>query len=158
MGKEFSIWLPCSPSKVESVRETTGLEFVLSWGGGMGGSTKTVYADKLIPTPTEKQLYDVRSDGDITFINAKTNEEEVINSKFVVTKRQVKLVKVLTDITAWKNLSERNEGDELTREAKEERLYAIPMGVNHNVRNEYKFDSTRKNLVDTKTILNGKTI
>lgn len=89
--------LPCSPSKLVSHKEQQCEEFVLSYGGGIGGSKRTIHATQTVYNEDKKEYC-------LDLING---EREFINLNFVVSRRQRKVVTLEFDTTAHANYHEK---------------------------------------------------
>lgn len=89
--KTIKIGKTCSPSTILSHTEIEVDELHLSFGGGMGGGSKKLYG---VVMELKEGFYT------ITTIGGRTIE---VGKGFVVTKEQVKLVSVTSDITAHRN-------------------------------------------------------
>lgn len=87
----INIFKPCSPSVKVSIGESKGIKFTVSWGGGMGGSSQTIYATK------------VSRKGDIVSITSIDGQVYKVTKNFIVMEKDVKIVKLVTDITAHSN-------------------------------------------------------
>lgn len=91
----IKIGRPCSPSTVKSVDKLTATMIVVSYGGGIGGANTTYYCSEAAWNPEE-----------VGFMRVKdlfTGDSIDINSRFIVTKKIVTLIKRVTDATAWAN-------------------------------------------------------
>ena len=83
---------PVSPSTILSAEEIKVEQIVLSYGGGMGGTTRTLYA--VSRTKVEDNFYA------LTLIDGKELE---VGISFVVSKEPKKIVKLHTDKTLHSN-------------------------------------------------------
>ena len=96
--KKLTIGLSCSPSKIIKHEEITLKEVLISYGGGMGGANMTYFcteAVKVATTPFYK----------LTRVNG---EEKRVNERFIVEMGNVRLVKVVSDVTAHRNYRDKN--------------------------------------------------
>jgi len=87
----LKIGLPVTPAKHLSLDIILATEILITYGGGVGGSNKTYYA---IDSGTNMNDYIVLN-GETVFINP----------EFIVTKRKVRIAKVITDTTGHSNHS-----------------------------------------------------
>jgi len=85
--RTLEIGLPCSPSKRIESEEIKATEIIITYGGGMGGANKKYYATEVV-------------DNTLTLI---TGEVVKINPRYVVTERNVTLVKQVIDTTEHSN-------------------------------------------------------
>jgi hypothetical protein len=90
--KTVTIGLPCTPSKNISKEEMKVTEILVSWGGGMGGSSQRLYGKVLLGATEECLVFQTIQ-----------GEEIEIGTKYIVTKKSVTLVKIVTDVTAHWN-------------------------------------------------------
>ena len=86
--KTYEIGYPCSPSNNISHETIKATEILVTWGGGMGGSSKRYYALSKNGKNEFKLL-----DGDTI----------KINQEYIVHEKKVTIIKVVTDITAHSN-------------------------------------------------------
>ena len=89
---KIKIRKPCSPSTVKEFKEIKATEILVSWGGGMGGASKSYYATEV-------------NGDELTLLPH--GEKITINPKFIVHSKSVTFVKLVTDVTAHRNYSER---------------------------------------------------
>jgi hypothetical protein len=82
MKKVIEIGWPCSPSTNIQLKLINATEVLYTYGGGMGGASKDKYKDL-------------------------TGELMYINPDYIVTKREVQLVKQVTDAKAHRNYREK---------------------------------------------------
>jgi hypothetical protein len=85
--EKLKIGLPCSPSKRISVETIKATEILVSYGGGLGGTSKTYYF-------TEK------NSDTYTLVNGEVIR---LNSNFIVMEKPIVLVKQITDTTNHSN-------------------------------------------------------
>jgi hypothetical protein len=93
--KKHTIGVPCTPSTMLDHTEQRVTRFLLSYGGGMGGSTKTYYATEVIPV----------NDREIK-IKTIDESEPTINPNFVVESEPMRCIKLVTDTTSHRNNGE----------------------------------------------------
>jgi hypothetical protein len=95
MKNKLIIGLPCSPSflsiPTEIIKTTS---FLISYGGGMGGANKTYYATNCTVDATTIGFFQ------LTLIDG---TKVSINSRFLVEKQIVILIKITTDTTEHSN-------------------------------------------------------
>ena len=97
MKNKLIIGLPCSPSFLSiptQIIQTTS--FLISYGGGMGGTNKTYYATDYTVDATKIGFYQ------LTLIDG---SKVSINSRFLVEKQIVNLIKITTDTTQHSNIN-----------------------------------------------------
>lgn len=92
MKKRIEIGKPCSPSTILGTEEIKATKVVISYGGGMGGSSRTLYAKKI--KKVEDNFYK------LTLIDDKIEE---VGINFVVSKRAKTILKLSVDRTAHAN-------------------------------------------------------
>jgi hypothetical protein len=90
--RALKITPPCQPSEHLNFGEIKATEILVSWGGGMGGANKTYYTTK-------------NNGGDYTLLDGSVI---TLNPEFIVHKKKVKLVKMVTDTTKHTNYHEDN--------------------------------------------------
>lgn len=83
---------PCSPSKRIDSKNIEAVKIVITFGGGMGGSSQTFYANKV----------DKTSDGMLSIETVDGRELE-LNPRYVVSKERTIILKVVTDTTQHSN-------------------------------------------------------
>lgn len=88
----YVIGVPCSPAKPMGATIQNVTRILMSFGGGMGGSTKTYYATKVIGINDREIVIKTFNGQDLT-----------INPRFIVESEVMNLVKVVTDTLPWKN-------------------------------------------------------
>ncbi|MHA2084719.1 MAG: hypothetical protein ACXABD_13260 [Candidatus Thorarchaeota archaeon] len=91
MKKVIEIGWPCSPSTNIQLKLVNATEVLYTYGGGMGGASVKLYA-----TDTSGDKY-----------TDLTGEVRYINPDYIVTKREVQLVKQVTDAKAHRNYREK---------------------------------------------------
>lgn len=91
----INIGTSCSPAKVISITEYDACKFIMSCGGGMGGSRwdEYVLTDIVNPFPSNTLIKCVNYLG----------EEIVLNTSYLVKATKCKIVEIVEDITAWYN-------------------------------------------------------
>jgi hypothetical protein len=95
MTKIITFGLPCTPAKIIKHEITQNIERVLlSYGGGIGGSTQTLFIKDREDSITGEPFMDV------TKINGYPDK---LNKNFIVKITPVRLYTVVTDITANRN-------------------------------------------------------
>lgn len=95
MAKTITFGLPCSPAKLISHEITQNIErVVLSYGGGFGGTTETMYIKNREDSITGEPFMDV------TKINGHPDK---LNKNFIVKITPVRLYTVVTDVTKHRN-------------------------------------------------------
>jgi len=95
MAKTITFGLPCTPAKLISHEITQNIERVLlSYGGGIGGTTQTLFIKDREDSITGEPFIDV------TKINGQADK---LNKNFIVKITPVKLYTVVTDVTAHRN-------------------------------------------------------
>lgn len=95
MAKTITFGLPCSPAVILSDRITENVErVILSYGGGIGGTTETMYIRNREKSVTGEPFMDV----------VKINGcDDKINKNFIVKITPVKLLTIVTDVTKHRN-------------------------------------------------------
>ena len=81
----LNIYLPVTPSTRISSEEIVTDIFTVSYGGGMGGSSETIYARKTVDSKN------------IVILTLLSGEEIELTKTYIVKKRTARLVKVVTD-------------------------------------------------------------
>lgn len=91
--------LPCTPSKFISADLKLGYKILISYGGGMGGANRTIYAY------VNEQTISVLENVTAKFINFTNinNEEVTINTDFIVMVSKCNLVTTKIDATEHYN-------------------------------------------------------
>ena len=117
MKKVIEIGWPCSPSTNIQLKLISATEVLYTYGGGMGGASVKLYA-----TDIYKDKYK-----DIT------GELIYINPDYIVTKREVQLVKQVTDAKAHRNYRE-----EKVKSCIITRYILLPYQAEHKLVNKYK--------------------
>lgn len=87
---------PCSPSVQIESKNIEVMKIIITFGGGMGGSNQTFYANKVIKT----------SDG-MLFIETVDGRELELNPRYIVLKEKTIILKVVTDTTAHSNYNQK---------------------------------------------------
>jgi len=105
--KTIQIGVPCSPSRILSDRTKKVRKILVSYGGGLGGSTDTYYTTKI---HKERAL-----NGFWELLLVEGGEIE-INPRFIVSVEDAEIVIVETDITDFynRNRKEKVESNVLT--------------------------------------------
>lgn len=97
MAKTITFGLPCTPAKLIKHEITQNIERVLlSYGGGIGGTTQTLFIKNREDSVTGEPFMDV------TKINGQADK---LNKNFIVKITPVKLYTIITDVTAHRNHS-----------------------------------------------------
>ena len=95
MKNKIIIGLPCSPSFLSIPTQIIqATSFLVSYGGGIGGSNKTYYATDYYAEPEINGFYQ------LTLIDG---SKVSINPRFVVETQKVNLIKITTDTTPHSN-------------------------------------------------------
>ncbi len=85
--KKIQIGLPCSPSKLLKHSSVKAKEIFVSWGGGMGGASKTYYGEI------------IKSDKTTILIKTIDGEEIELYKSFIVLTKDVLLLTTVFDTT-----------------------------------------------------------
>ena len=93
MAKEkLTFGLSCSPSEITDTQELSVTEFLVSYGGGMGGANQTHYA------------LDYKTNDDKFYVLELLNGNQIkINPRFVVSMQDKKVLRIENDVTAHTN-------------------------------------------------------
>ena len=133
---------PVSPCSLVGKKEQEVYKFVMSCGGGMGGSRWDEYVI------TEDAI---RPNSMLTCKDAATGEEKIINSNYIVMSKKVRFVTVTWDTTAWVNYN----GNYNSKKCKKQTQilnYQIPASDTYTVEMTYGSTSDNKYFVDKQTI------
>lgn len=107
------IGLPCTPSKNISHDEFKCKRILVTYGGGMGGANKKYYATKVV----------TGAFWGLTLIDG--NKVEV-NPDFIVDIEEIRVVKLVTDITAWSNHA--NHGEKKVKKSIKTEYFVLEYG------------------------------
>jgi hypothetical protein len=94
---QHKIGLPCTPSKHVSQEIKKGTKIVISFGGGLGGANRTIYAK----TVKEVKKFGIPMLEIVPFFG----EQEELNPQFIVATQDCQIVKDVTDTTMHSNSS-----------------------------------------------------
>ena len=130
--KEHKIGFCCSPAEHFYSKTYIITRFIISYGGGMGGTNKTLYCTKYVLN--DKGFFN------LTLLNG---EKETINSKYVVSYKDVKVIEVVTDITEHINYREHVTDKTVLKH----NLYMLPY-----IKDTYTLVDNYINFNDTKDI------
>lgn len=108
-----------TPSQIVEQGETTGLHIKISYGGGMGGANRDIYAKDITITP-DTLIKHTMGENDIC-VNTIEDEELVINRRFIVTQRAVRIVETRTESENYYT----------------NRIYAFPLEQKYEFVNDY---------------------
>lgn len=130
------IGTPVQPSAgiKTSVKEV--YEIKLSHGGGIGGANYKLYGDI---------KGNLLSDEKVVLVDAYTNQEKIINTRFMVSANRVNFITTTCDATDWANYYEKKCNKETIV-----CLYAIPTYMEYGFKNKSNTDSevNKKYLVE----------
>lgn len=87
---------PCSPSVRIDSKNIEVMKIIITFGGGMGGSSQTFYASRVNKT----------SDGMLAIETVEGRELE-LNPRYIVSKEKTIILKVVTDTTQHSNYREK---------------------------------------------------
>ena len=90
--KKIIIGRTCSPSKLIEINEHLMTKIKISFGGGMGGANRTIYAEQI--------MSDTKTD---LIVKQFDNEIITINKEFIVYREPVKVISQISDTTAHSN-------------------------------------------------------
>lgn len=92
--KKVEIGMPCSPSYMVSSETLKVKKVLVSYGGGMGGASKTYFCTEVYePKPAES----------MRVLTLLTGEIVHVNGKYIVEIKNRDVVKLVTNITGHKN-------------------------------------------------------
>ncbi len=89
----------CSPSRLISCRDFSVTKVIISYGGGMGGTSQIYYCTDVLERVTDDPVSYTR----LTEISGQQTE---MNPRFIVSKTVVKLVEIKVDVTGHSYLDE----------------------------------------------------
>jgi hypothetical protein len=90
---KHKVGLSCTPSKIIKHEVIEVTEYLVSYGGGMGGSNARFYSKKLI---NPKKV-------DSIGVELYNGEVLTIHKNFIVTERKKRILKIVSDITKHVN-------------------------------------------------------
>ena len=118
--KKLQIGLSCTPSHVVSHEIIKVTEVLISFGGGMGGANKTYYC-----TNVQK--------GDPFYLLTKLNNEvKKVNPNFIVEMGDIRLVKLVTDVTAHKRYHDKSQPETIDTE-----YFKLRQGEDYEIVDKY---------------------
>lgn len=95
--KTFKIGLPCSPATMLTTAKAKATEIIVTYGGGMGGTNETYYAQYQRPGATDNEIV----------IRDISGREITLNRRYIVRTEPVTILEVVTDITAHTNYGQK---------------------------------------------------
>jgi len=102
---KIQIGRPCSPSKLVKIEELILTKIKISFGGGIGGANKEIFAEEII-SENENEIVVKQFDNKV--IN--------ISKSFIVYREQIKAILHITDTTQHSNYHEKRvKSSELTK-------------------------------------------
>jgi len=132
MKNIIEIGLPCSPSKKELINRIVTTKIVISYGGGVGGSSQTLYAKK------------IEKNGIFYNVELIDGTKEEINENFIVKKvPDVTILECVFDITAHLNYHSKT-----VKKAKKVMYFKLNHDEDYLFVNKY---------IDTKNVINQRT-
>ena len=129
---------PVSPCSLVSKKEQEVYKFVMTCGGGMGGSRWDEYVI------TEDAI---RPNSMLTCKDVATGEEKIINSNYIVMSKKVRFVTVIWDTTAWVNYNNKT-----CKKQTQALNYQIPTSDTYTVERTYGSATDNKYFVDKQII------
>ena len=137
----LKIGYPCSPSKKISDEVLELVKIRYSFGGGMGGASKTIYAKTM-----ERCTID-----DMFYVAILPSGEKIrIGREFIVDFNDVSIVKLVTDTTAHSNYNKTTVNKSILTE-----MYLLKFGQKYELVNDYISVSSREgNRISSETEIN----
>jgi hypothetical protein len=134
MAKVIEIGLPCSPAKFISADLFKVIKLLVTYGGGMGGTSKVFHC---IEVKKGEKFYEVI---------LLTGECRKINPAYIVEESYPEVVKVITDMTEHVNFHSK-----VCNIACQTRFIELPYGGTYKLVNKYVYegDSTVKVISDS---------
>lgn len=116
---------PCTPSTVLETKEIKATEVLVSWGGGLGGASKKYYS-----ISENNNDYEILPHGE--FIE--------LNPNFIVHKKDVKIVKMVTKTT--NSYYTKGDGEVVITD-----FHLIPSGSSYVI-DDHGLGGSNKNTID----------
>ena len=118
----------CSPSTITTQRSQQLREFLVSYGGGMGGTNVYYYGEELATSPRKGFIAVLGYDGELT----------EINQSYIVSVKDKQLVTIVSDVTAHRNFNKT-----VCSKAIETRHFLLPKDADFNISNTIQTDKSQ---------------